>query len=148
MKHCKFWPFLITYSSEVRLEFHITSIFKIFSEDPWQWHLLPSIWQWNCHNIYLFWLIKTVTTGGANLLPRESLHNQFKHVYFTFFHIRLKLCRSFMSWWMHINPSISGLMELPGTAEGVPTGTLRSLWPGSSMKGKVTLSLGLLFKSF
>ena len=33
----------------------------VISEDPWHSHLLPSVWQWSCH--YLFLRLRSVATG-------------------------------------------------------------------------------------
>ena len=33
----------------------------VISEDPWHSHLLPSVWQWSCH--YLFLRPRSVATG-------------------------------------------------------------------------------------
>ena len=36
----------------------------VFSEDPWQSHLLPNIWQWSCHNLFLLKLnLRSVVAG-------------------------------------------------------------------------------------
>ena len=40
----------------------------IISEDPWHSQLLPSVWQWNCH--YLFLRHRSVTTGDRTLISR------------------------------------------------------------------------------
>ena len=33
----------------------------VISEDPWHSHLLPSVWQWKCHNLFV--QLRTVTAG-------------------------------------------------------------------------------------
>ena len=38
------------------------------SEDPWHLNLLPSVWQWSCH--YLFLRIRSVATGDRTLTSR------------------------------------------------------------------------------
>ena len=38
----------------------------VISEDPWHSHLLPSIWQWSCH--YLFLRLGSVATGDQTLI--------------------------------------------------------------------------------
>ena len=51
----------------------------VISKDPWHSHLLPSIWQWSCH--YLFLRLRSVVTGDrtpiswceANTLPLRHL---------------------------------------------------------------------------
>ena len=43
----------------------------VISEDPWHSHLLPSVWQWSCH--YLFLRLRSVAT--ANRTPtRRTLY--------------------------------------------------------------------------
>ena len=63
------WPL----SSEGSLACHthcdkgLTFIMVIF-EAPWHSHLLPSVWQWSCH--YLFLRLRSVATGDRNPISR------------------------------------------------------------------------------
>ena len=57
VKGCKFWPMLGTYGHEGSLACQTYCdtghpFMIIISEDPWQWHLMPSFWQWRC--LYMF----------------------------------------------------------------------------------------------
>ena len=59
------WPL----SSEVSLMCHTyydtgLRFIMVISEDPWHSHLLPSVWQWNCH--YLFLRLRYFATGDRN----------------------------------------------------------------------------------
>ena len=38
------------------------------SEDPWHSHLLPNVWQWSCH--YLFLRLRSVATGDRTPISR------------------------------------------------------------------------------
>ena len=40
----------------------------VISEDPWNSHLLPSVWQWSCH--YLFLRLRSVATGDRTPISR------------------------------------------------------------------------------
>ena len=40
----------------------------VISEDPWHSHLLPSVWQWSCH--YLFLRLRSVATGDRTPISR------------------------------------------------------------------------------
>ena len=40
----------------------------VISEDPWHSHLLPSVWQWSCH--YLFLRLWSVATGDQTPISR------------------------------------------------------------------------------
>ena len=40
----------------------------VISEDPWHSNLLPSVWQWSCH--YLFLRLRSVATGDRTLTSR------------------------------------------------------------------------------
>ena len=56
------WPL----SSEGSLAFHTYDdtghpFIMVISEDPWHSHLLPNVWQWNCH--YLFSRLRSVAAG-------------------------------------------------------------------------------------
>ena len=43
-------------------------LIMVISEDPWHSHLLPSVWQWSCH--YLFLRLRSVAAGiGTPNLP-------------------------------------------------------------------------------
>ena len=56
------------------LLWHGTSVLMAISKDPWHSHLLPSVWQWNCH--YLFLRLRSVAAGNLtqNLpLARRTL---------------------------------------------------------------------------
>ena len=43
------------------LLWHWASVYNVQPEDPWHPHLLPSVWQWSCH--YLFLRLRSVTVG-------------------------------------------------------------------------------------
>ena len=63
------WPL----SSEGSLACHIYCDtghpFKmVISEDPWHSHLLPSVWQWSCH--YLFLRLRSVANGDRTPIAR------------------------------------------------------------------------------
>ena len=63
--HCQWRVTILTYarqlrslSSEGSLSCHTYSdtlnpFIMVISEDPWHSHLLPSVWQWNCHYLFL-----------------------------------------------------------------------------------------------
>ena len=40
----------------------------VISEDPWHSHLLPSVWRWSCH--YLFLRLRSVATGDRTPISR------------------------------------------------------------------------------
>ena len=40
----------------------------VISEEPWHFHLLPSVWQWSCH--YLFLRLRSVATGDRTPISR------------------------------------------------------------------------------
>ena len=42
----------------------------VISEDPWDSHLLPSVWQWSCH--YLFLRLRSVATGDWTPIPAHE----------------------------------------------------------------------------
>ena len=56
------WPL----SSEGSLTSHTNCdtdlpFIQVFSEDPWRSNLLPSVWQWSCH--YLFLRLRSIANG-------------------------------------------------------------------------------------
>ena len=51
----------------LHLMWHGTSVIMVISEDPWHWHLLPSVWQWSCH--YLFSRLRPIAGGIRTLNP-------------------------------------------------------------------------------
>ena len=69
-KGCKFWPIQSTHGHgavhEGSLACHTYCdtwhpFIMVISEDPWHSHLLPSVWQWSCH--YLFLQLRSVLAG-------------------------------------------------------------------------------------
>ena len=57
---------LMALSSEGSLAYHTYCdtghpFIMVISEDPWHSHLLPSVWQWSCH--YLFLRLRSVASG-------------------------------------------------------------------------------------
>ena len=40
----------------------------VISEDPWHSHVMPSVWQWNCHNRFL--QLRSVATGDRTSISR------------------------------------------------------------------------------
>ena len=70
MKGCKFWPIHSTHGHgalhDGSLACHTYCdtwhpFIMVISEDPWHSHLLPSVWQWSCH--YLFLQLRSVSAG-------------------------------------------------------------------------------------
>ena len=47
---------------------HALPLIMVISEDPWHSHLLSSVWQWDCH--YLFLRLRSVPTGDWNPICR------------------------------------------------------------------------------
>ena len=74
------FPVILTYaqhfwklSSEGSLTCHIhcdtgLPFIMVISEDPWHSHLLPSVWQWSCHTLFL--RLRSVATGDRTQLSR------------------------------------------------------------------------------
>ena len=60
VKGCKFWHMLSTHghwavrflNSVPHLLWH--QFRMVIFEDPWHSHLLPSVWQWSCHYLFLW----------------------------------------------------------------------------------------------
>ena len=59
-------------SSEGPLACHTFYPFiMVICEDPWHSHLMPSVWQWSCHYLFLrFW---SVATGYQTILAEWTL---------------------------------------------------------------------------
>ena len=82
--HCRWRLQILTYaqhswpvSSEGSLTCHTycdtgLPFIMVISEDPWHSHLLPSVWQWNCH--YLFSRLRT-----APQMPILYIKSGVKH---------------------------------------------------------------------
>ena len=78
VKGCKLWPTMYAQhswllSSKGSLACHIfcdTGLpFKmVISEDPWDSHLLPSLWQWSCHCLFL--RLRSDATGDRTPISR------------------------------------------------------------------------------
>ena len=49
----------------------------VISEDPWNSHLLPSIWQWSCH--YLFLRLGSVAAGHPAFRLWGERSNTLRH---------------------------------------------------------------------
>ena len=64
LKAIELWGLLTSHTNcDMCLPF-IMVIFK----DPWHSHLLPSVWQWMCH--YLFLRLRSVSTGDRTPISR------------------------------------------------------------------------------
>ena len=74
VKGCKFWPMLDTHGLEQWRIFqvphllHATPFIMVISEDARHSHLLPSVWQWSCRNLFL--RIRFVEAGIRVLISR------------------------------------------------------------------------------
>ena len=76
VKGCKFWPYSRhswSLSNEGSLTCHTCCdtgllFIMIISEDPWHSHLLPSVWQWSFH--YLFLRLRSVAAGNRTPISR------------------------------------------------------------------------------
>ena len=86
---------LWTLSSECSLACHTNCetghlFIMVISEDPWHTHLLPSVWQWSCHYMFirLWYVIQTFHLRGDRLNP--PCH-RCRKTYVKHFKIHLKL---------------------------------------------------------
>ena len=77
-----------------RCHTHCDTGLLVISEDPWHSHLLPSVWQWSCH--YLFLRLRSVSTGDRirfsdikkSYLLSETKQSVFNVKIFLFLDIR------------------------------------------------------------
>ena len=56
VKGCKFWPMLGTYGHSLVCHTFCDmgdSFLMVISQDPWHSHLIPSVWQWSCHHLFI-----------------------------------------------------------------------------------------------
>ena len=86
------WP--LSSEGSLTCHTHCDTGLLVISEDPWHSHLLPSVWQWSCH--YLFLRLRSVSTGDRirfsdikkSYLLSETKQSVFNVKIFLFLDIR------------------------------------------------------------
>ena len=77
VKGCKFWPMLAFMAIEQWGFFNVPhplrqgpTVYKGHLQGPVNSHLMPSVWQWSCH--YLFLRLRSIETGDRTPISRTQ----------------------------------------------------------------------------